>query len=865
MGFGAFIQDATAAAKPSIELYYQLQCKVCPLNKIKSNKHPHMEPTGTSKPVVYMLGEAPGENEDLEDEQFVGLSGQVLRARIPKGWNKKLRWNNVVRTRPPKNRVPTEIEIECCRPSIVADIEATKPKAIFGFGATPLHWVAGLDRILLWRGRKMPVRVGKHECWYYPMLHPAFLLWRRKKPYWIKEGDRELKPTFIGSEEERMFVFDLQRAFDEVEDLPWPEVHDEETARYGVETLDGRPGDLDRLEKLLAWAAKQHLVGVDYETNGIRPYADGSKILTAAVGTDELSFAFAIRHRQSKWSASELEEVERLWVRFLRAPKVRKASHFLAFEMEWSAYFYGADLLYESLWDDTATQSSVIDERLGQKGKKAGPLSLEWLVQQYFGFNLKAVSNLNRAKLDDEPLPEVLTYNAMDAKYHCLLFQKQQEVIADLEQNKQYRHCLARVPTCVMSQLKGVPTNPAETKRLKKLYTQHYKEAAKEIAISPEVRAFERKQNKTFNPESHPDVTILFKDQLKFKQGWQEDKHGEKKYSVDKNVLEKINHPVGNAIVRLREAGKLLSYIYDDYVWPDGLIHTSLNTLFVATKRLSSNDPNLQNAPKRDEEGKEVRKQIEAEPGDIIVAIDYGQIQGRGIAMTSGDKAYIQALWERYDVHGDWAERVAYAYPARVGGKQYIKDKDVMKKFRDEIKNKWTFPLFFGSRMESCANDLKVPESNLAPEHKKFVKMFQGVFEWHERQQQFYKDHGYVEDLFGLRRHGPLSVNRVINSPIQMLEGVIVMDAMSRLSRRAYELDDINYQPNIQIHDDLTTFLPEDFLDKYVGKIVELMLDVKHFKFINVPITLEVSIGKSLFKMTPVLDASSDGLWNWKI
>lgn len=865
MGFGAFIKDNDAPVKPSVELYHRLGCKVCPLNKIKTNKHPHMEPTGTEEPVVYMLGEAPGENEDIEGEQFVGLSGQLLRARIPREWRDKLRWNNVIRTRPPQNRTPTDIEIECCRPSICADVERTKPRAIFGFGAVPLQWIAGLDRITLWRGRKMPVRVGNHVCWYYPMLHPSFLLHRRKEKEWINGGSRKLKPTYIGSEDERMFVFDLERAFNEIDYLPEAEVHDEEKARSDIEILDGREGDLERLRKLLEWYSEQKLVGVDYETNRLRPYAKGAKILTAAVGTEGLSLSFALKHRQAKWTKAELEEVERLWVKFLRAPKVRKAVHFLAFEMEWSAYFYSADILYESRWEDTATQASVIDERLDEKRRQAGPLSLEWLVQQYFGFNLKALSNLNRGKLDDEPLDDVLRYNAMDAKYHCLLFQEQEQVILDEGQLKQYKHCVARVPTCVLSQLKGVPVNQEESQRLIERYKPVYKAAKKEIANSPEIRQFNQEQNKIFNPESHVDVTILFKDQLKFKQGWQEDKHGVKKYSVDKNMLEATGHPLGKAIIRLREAAKNLSYVYDDDIWPDGLIHTSLNTLLVTTKRLSSDGPNLQNVPKRNEEGKEVRKQIEAEEDDIIVAIDYGQIQGRGIAMTSGDKAYIQALWERYDVHGDWAERLAYAYPSRVGGKQYLKDKPVMKKFRDEVKNKWTFPLFFGSRMEACAELLKIPESYIAPEHRKFIRMFEGVFEWHERQQKFYQEHGYVEDLFGLRRHGPLSVNRVINSPIQMLEGVIVMDAMNRLSRRAYEMGDWNYQPNIQIHDDLTSFMPETKLDKYVGEVVNIMLDVKHFKFINVPITLEVSIGKNLFKMKPVLDASSDGRWDWKI
>src|SRR5262249_36887508 len=152
--------------------------------------------------LVYFIGEAPGAEEEKKQEQFVGESGQLLRPRIPERWRPYVRWNNTLNCRPPKNRTPEHQEVECCRPRWTVDIEQCKPEAIFGFGGIPLHAFTGFSGITLWRGRRMPLRVGTHACWYYPMLHPSYVLRNRRS------DDRDRGGKFIGSEEERMFVFD---------------------------------------------------------------------------------------------------------------------------------------------------------------------------------------------------------------------------------------------------------------------------------------------------------------------------------------------------------------------------------------------------------------------------------------------------------------------------------------------------------------------------------------------------------------------------------------------------------------------------------------------------------------------------------
>lgn len=865
MGF--FNANAEPAGRDRLtELLYKLECRACPLNRIAGNLHPHMEPTGAKHPKVYVLGEAPGETEDEEGVQFVGPSGELLRAYVPDEWLKHVRWNNVVRTRPPKNRDPSKTEIECCRPSVERDVAASKPVAIFGFGKFALQWATGRDGVELWSGRRLPVRIGGHECWFYPFVHPSYLL-HLKTAKARKFNLRRSSPGEIATEPERAFAFHLRKAFAEVDHLPPAVVHDRSVAEYGVEIVTGKKrGDLERLEKLFAWAAKRKLVGYDKETSHIRPYHEGARILTAAVGTDELSFAFAVDHRETGFSREQRDRVKQMMVEFLES-RVRKAVHNLSFEQEWSRVILKVNLR-RGLWEDTLTQAHMIDERADKrKGKGQGPKSLDWLCQQYFGLNLKTLNaNLDKSNLDGEPLDDVLRYNAPDAKYHCLLFHAQDEVICREGLIEQYRMVRARVPTCVMSQVKGVPIDQRVTKALDKKYAAEIEKAEAEIAALPEVRAFRKKFGEDYSPGSNPHTLKMIRDVIGSRafEGAGEDG----KDSVDEKVLKKVDHPLIAPLLRFRKVSKRRStYLYrevDDkgkrIIWTDGLIHCNFNTTRVETWRLSGDDPNLMNIPKRVEENREVRKQIVAPPGFSIVSFDYGQIQPRCIAMVTKDPRFVKYLWDRHDVHADWAERLAYAYPKRVGGKAAIKDKKVMKKFRDTVKTHWVLAGFFGSTLRAAEGHLEVPEDTYRREREDFEEEFAGVFEWHRELQKFYHKYGYVETLLGLRRRAPLSYNQMINSPIQMMEGEIFMDGANRLSERADREGDDNYQPNVYIHDDMTFFLPDAEIDRYADGIITTMLDVP-FDFVNVPITVEMSVGKDLFSMEEVLKASSD---DWK-
>jgi uracil-DNA glycosylase family 4 len=800
----------------SVDFLHRHQCSVCPLNNQRGLRHPHMEPTGSKKPLIVVLGEAPGKNEDRRGKQFVGRTGQLLRRYIPEQWLKDIRWNNCVRTRPPKNRTPTTVEIECCRPSIQADLEQTKPKYIFGFGNVPLHWATKQTGITRWNGRHVPVRVGDHVCWFFPFLHPSYVQRERNK----KEG----------KETEFVFENDLRNAFRIIENgLPDPVVHSNDDAISDLEVVRSSERAIALIEALYA----EPIVGVDYETRGIRPYGKDAKILTVGLAAKESSFAFPLYHRENDWTDQQLREVEDCFVEFLYSYKGHKVAHNLAFEMEWTAYFYGERVLWETKWGDSQSQAYILDERPDCH-------SLDFLCAQYFGVNIKSIDKLDKNNLDKEPLDAVLRYNALDAKYHRLLYLKQARRIKDEGLREVNAHQLRRVPTVVLTQIKGIPVDQKVVDEFYKEYNgddeQPDKYPGKLRGIGDKierlsiVKKFERVKNSKFNPLSNPDVLFVVRDLLK-----------EDVTKVDEPVLSSIDHEFCKLILEYRGVAKLLStYVLPlregaDTLWPDGMIHPIIRINKTRTWRSSGNDPNPQNYPKH--ENKELRKQVRGARNIRVVAFDYAGIQARNVAMESKDRQLVKVYWEHYDIHGDWCRRAAKLHPQWVKGS--LSDTKTFGKYRQIAKNGFVFPSFFGAQPPKLSLVTGIPENKTRELLEEFWDEFRDVPKWHDRVNANYRKTGYVTGLSGFRRHAPVAATERINTPIQGDEVIIVLDAMARLS----ELGDMRYQANIEIHDDLTFFWPKEEIEKNSEIILREMLRI-NFDWINVPLVVERSIGE---------------------
>jgi len=833
----------TPATRYSKEMLHKAQCAACPLSSAIGLKHPHMKPTGSDTPVVYILGEAPGQEEDRTGKHFVGVSGSLLRDRIPSKWLEKLRWNNVVRTRPPENKTPTYIEIECCRPSVVQDIEKSKPKAIFGFGNIPLTWATGLSGISMWCGRHMPVKIGEHVCWYFPMYHPSFIV----RGGGGKGGDKD-----YGSEEEFAFEMHLKRAFSIVDKLPKPKVHTRLDAESRVKLIDGSNGD-DDVEKIIYYLNKfeqEKVVGLDYETNGLRPFAEGSKILTVGLsGKGGHSIAFPLRHKQAPWTPKQLKKLEAAYVAFLEGSKCIKVVHNLPFELEWSVTKFGKDTLKNGRWGCSQSQAYILDERYG-----SGVLSLDGLCLQYFGISIKSINSLDRANLDNLPLQDVLLYNGVDAKYHRLVYLAQAERLESDDLLEQYYHNLERVAALVQMQVKGVPVNEKKAAEFDKKYLAQIAVIDKKLEAFESVQKYKKVFQAPFKPGSNDDVKKLMTKILG---------HFEIT-SADENAIKGLGEEA-TLILKRRKIAKLHS-TYVSAALPGSPVlfgnrfHPIVSTTTTRTWRTSSDSPNSQNWPKY--EGKEVREIIEPGGDLVVVAFDFGGIQARNVAMESKDATLIKYFHERYDIHTDWMERIIRRHPQWIkeGAKKVAKDTKLAKHYRQQSKNKLVFPLFFGAGARTTSSGLGVPEAIGYALGDEFKEEFPGIAKWQKKTRESYRKNGYVTGLSGFRRRAPVAPTEIINTPIQSDESVIVLDALIRLT----DLDEDRFIPTFEIHDDLTFIWPKKAVDRNAETVISVMLNSSYEWVHIVPMSVEMSVGTNWANIENVGEYFSDN-WNGSI
>jgi uracil-DNA glycosylase family 4 len=820
-----------------IDLLHRAECLACPLNHAPGMRHPKMSATGDERADIFFISEAPGQREDEQGRALVGPAGRVLRMRVPEAYLPRIRWGNVLRCRPPKGRDPTPTELECCRPSVQRQVILSKPRAVVGFGNQALTWATGQSGINKWRGRRLPVRIGDHACWFFPIAHPSDIMRGRKF-----EPSRDSE---YGSDEELAFAFDVRRALEAIDDaLPVPVIHDREDAERGVTWITGHRGraDFETLRAALERAARADATGVDLETTGRRPYKEGSKILTAAVSWGDETIAFPIDHSGAGWTRAQRDAVLNLFVIFLRRARGPKSVFNLAFEMEWFAELVSTELLRAGDWDCSMIQAHVLDER--SKMGKPDAISLEFLCLQYFGINIKALSHLNKDKLDEEPLEAVLRYNGIDARYHLLLHEAQIERLRAEEMYETYRDRVRHVPTLILTQVQGQPVDSRVVKMLDDEYSSRMRQFAAEIAAQPLARKYQARYGKPFRPSANDDVKALLK-----MAGLHVD-------SADVEAVTQLNDPMREPLMGWKKAAKTHStYVVPmrDKRWPDALIHSQISLTSVDTGRTASEEPNSQNYPKRNEEYRRVRAQIsalawqehlkeighpDAEYEHAIVSFDWGQIQARNIAMESLDKKFLQMLWDEYEIHGHWRDRLWQIYPQWRNAESEAQSSDDkrLKSYRNVAKNGFVFPSLFGAGVGNVATGLGVPENIAQKLQEEFWDVFRGVKKWHESKHQQVRDCGYVSGLSGLRRRAPLSPNKIINSPIQADETVIVLDAMTRCSQAGL-------QAILEVHDDLTFCWPKHRIDEYAEVALDIMMTPTYEWARVVPIVVEMAVG----------------------
>lgn len=836
----------------------KLGCDVCPRDKSKDLVSPKMAPSGRRSAMIYLLGSTPSEKEDERDEHWCDPAGRAITQMMGREWMEdEVRSNYITQC-----RGDDDIAAQCCRNRIVEDIEDVAPFVIIGIGDDVLRWAvpdlpAG-QSCMVHRGTMFAVKIGKHSCWFMPILYPNFV---------FKESKRK-------SEYEIVTALDIKAAKKFVSGPDFkPPVIPEKPYDTGIEIITGNePGDFQRLEKALARVAREIESGIDLETTGLRvwmPPAEGwgfkdSRIICAAVGTYEYTVAFAIGHPEGWGSDVQIKRVMRLFGEFLLESGTKYA-HNLAMEMEWLSFFFGNEILRLTEWGDTMALGHSLDERAGTK-------SLETRSNIHFAFNLKKQSNVDSKRLWEYPLRDVLRYNGLDTKWTDALRRVLKPMVqANPIYWQEYERKVRTASALVILENLGMPMDAALGEKLEVQYEEMAARVEAKIQRCPEVIEYKRRFG-TFDPGNANHVLKLLKEICRREEIKVIDKRTGKMigYTTGEDEIASIpKEEVPSVALILEKRG--LEKMVGTYLKPvtrrkivcvDGKLRSKYSTMVAETGRFSSDDPNAQNWPKR--KFREVRGIICAEDGEWMLAADYGQIEFRVVGMASGDKNLVKYCWTGYDVHLFWAERMVKKHGKIKDWivKEFEVDWDEkgIKTLRQEAKNKWVFPQLFGSSLRSCAAQLHLPLDTAEELGAEFWDEFSGVLDWQEKIVEGYERHGYVETLDGRRRRGAMTKNQIINHPIQGTAATIVCTAMNALSERALCEGRLDRHPRFNGHDDLSFFMPDAVVKENIPIIAEEMCRHR-FDFINVPLLVEVSLGERWSNLEEIGKYRSDKIF----
>lgn len=320
-----------------------------------------------------------------------------------------------------------------------------------------------------------------------------------------------------------------------------------------------------------------------------------------------------------------------------------------------------------------------------------------------------------------------------------------------------------------------------------------------------------------------------------------------KQYSTSEEELMKYvdRHPIINKILDFRSVKKLLSTYVE--VLPTlinkktGKIHTSFNQAVAATGRLSSNNPNLQNIPIREERGREIRRAFIPSGNDhILLSADYSQIELRLMAHLSQDSSMLEAFGHGEDIHAATAAKI-FKIPIS----------EVSRQQRDSAKTA-NFGMIYGISAFGLSQRLGISRVDARDLMDNYFDTYKDVKAFMDSGVEHAREKGYVETLYGRKRYLPdinsnnqtvrgFAERNAINAPIQGSAADLIKAAMITIGKRISE-EGLQSRMIIQVHDELIFDVYKPELEQVKMIVKESMENVMK---LSVPLVIDMGVGQS--------------------
>lgn len=563
-----------------------------------------------------------------------------------------------------------------------------------------------------------------------------------------------------------------------------------ESLSYDYQLVDNQEKMEDLAQKLLA----QNFFSLDTETTGVDP------ITAELVG---MSFSFAENQAFYVPVPANREEALKIVNIFKPAfenPHSLKIGQNIKYDLNVLAH-YGVTL--QGKMFDTMIAHYVLQPELRH--------GMDYLAEVYLHYETIKIEELigpkgkKQGNMRDLPPADVYKYACEDADVTLKLKHVLEKELVENGVEKLFEEIeMPLMPVLAYMERNGVRIDPEALKETSRHFTARMNQIEQEVY---QLAGME------FNIASPKQVGEVLFDRLKIVEKAKKTKTGQ--YVTSEEVLESLKgkHEIVGKILEHRGLKKLLGTYIDalpQLINPaTGRIHTSFNQTVTATGRLSSSNPNLQNIPIRNEDGKEIRKAFIPDEGCEFFSADYSQIELRIMAHLSEDPHMIEAFQKGQDIHAATAAKI-----------YKVKLEDVTREQRSKAKTA-NFGIIYGISVFGLAERLNV-------DRKEAKELIDGYFENYPKVKAYMdesirqaREKGYIETIFKRKRYLPdinsknavvrgYAERNAINAPIQGSAADIIKVAMIRIYRRFQE-EGIRSKMILQVHDELNfSVLPEE-------------------------------------------------------
>ncbi|WP_379923126.1 DNA polymerase I [Erythrobacter sp. R86502] len=598
---------------------------------------------------------------------------------------------------------------------------------------------------------------------------------------------------------------------------------------------------LDRLNAWVDRAVAARLVAVDTETSSLDAMRADLVGISLALGPNDACY-IPLAHGGADMFAQKPQQVPMPDAIAALKPMLEDDSVLKVFQNgKYDLNILARAGITVSPIDDTMVISFALDAGRAEEGIGGGH-GMDELAQRHLGHTpiaFKDVCGTGKKAIgfNEVPLDRATAYAAEDADVTLRLYRHLKPRLA-MEGGTRIYERVDRPLIAVVAAMEreGIRVDRARLARLSE-------EFAVEIGrLEGEIHAVAGQEFTVGSPKQLGE--ILF-DKLGYK-GGKKGKSGQ--YSTDVSVLEKLaaeGAPIARKVLEWRQLAKLKSTYTDALqaaINPDtGRVHTSYSLVGAQTGRLSSTDPNLQNIPIRTAIGRQIREAFVPEPGNVLLAADYSQIELRLAAHMANVDSLKEAFAEGEDIH------------ARTAREMFG---EVTRDTRGRAKT-INFAILYGISRWGLAGRLEVPADEAQAMIDTYFQRFPGIQRYIHDTLESVRAKGYSETLFGRKTWFPRinsknqaerqgSERAAINAPIQGTSADIIKRAMARMLPALADAGLHDVRMLLQVHDELVFELPEARVEAATPVIRQVMAEAALPAVeLTVPLGIDIGTGAS--------------------